>query len=865
MKSHHIRQQFLDFFEENSHQILSSAPIIVKDDPTLMFTNAGMNQFKNIFLGFDKPEYKQVANSQKCIRVSGKHNDLEEVGHDTYHHTMFEMLGNWSFGEYSKERAIDLAWEFLTNNCNLDKDRIYVTFFEGDKEENLEEDRDSIKFWKKYLPDSRILNGNKQDNFWEMGETGPCGPCSEIHYDNRLSNELHNISGKELVNKDHPDVIEIWNLVFMQFNRKKDGNLDKLKNVQVDTGMGFERLCMIIQNVRSNYDTDLFQPLISELASISQIKYGDNMESDIAMRVISDHLRAVSFSIADGQLPSNVKAGYVIRRILRRAVRYGYTFLDFKEPFLYNLVDTLNEVLGSHYKELQAQRDLIVEVIKQEEISFLRTLDSGLKRIDNMIAQNLQFSGENVFELYDTYGFPRDLTSLILKEKGISYDESEFDIEMAKQKNRSKKSANIDFGEWSVVLSDAKEIFIGHEKYSVNTKISRYRSVEYQGELFYHLVLEETPFYPEGGGQIGDSGYLDYNGAKIEVVDTKKENNLIYHITDSIPNNLSDSCNAIINSDRRKEISRNHTATHLLHYQLRKILGDHVVQKGSLVSDNYLRFDFSHHSAINKDVLQKIEENINNMILNNISLNEQNNISISDAKEMGALMLFGEKYGDKVRVIQFDESKELCGGTHVSSTGEIALFKLISESSVASGVRRIEAMTGISALKLLNEKYEVVSNAESLLKSKDVIDGINKLISENKSLELIKNRLEKESLNDLANDLLSNAELINNIHFISANVEIDTKNLKELSFIFKNHQKTVALLSIINDNKINVGLFISDDLVSKELNAKNLIPSISDKISGSGGGQPHFAVAGGDNPKGFSESSQLIKDILKNR
>ena len=863
MKSHQIRQQFLEFFEEKNHHILSSAPIVVKDDPTLMFTNAGMNQFKNIFLGFDKPDYTQIANSQKCIRVSGKHNDLEEVGHDTYHHTMFEMLGNWSFGEYSKEKAIDLAWEFLVVKCELDKERIYVTFFEGDQKENLEQDTDSIKFWKKYLPKSRILKGDKNDNFWEMGETGPCGPCSEIHYDNRSSDELNKISGKELVNQDHPDVIEIWNLVFMQYNRKKEGKLEKLKNIQVDTGMGFERLCMVMQNVKSNYDTDLFQPLISNLASLSQIKYGDSEQTDIAMRVISDHLRAVAFSIADGQLPSNVKAGYVIRRILRRAIRYGYTFLKFKQPFIYNLVDTLNDILGSHYKELKAQRDLIIDVIKQEEISFLRTLESGLKRIENMISQNVSFSGANVFELYDTYGFPKDLTSLILREKGINYDESEFEVEMEKQKNRSKKSANIDFGEWTVVTTDLKEIFIGYEKERIKTKISRYRSFESEDKLIYHIVLQQTPFYPEGGGQIGDTGFLEFNGNRIEVLDTKKENNLIYHVTNSIASDLSDSCDAVINSYRRKDISRNHTATHLLHFQLRKILGDHVLQKGSLVNDNYLRFDFSHHSTIDKNTLQKIEENINAMILNNISLNEQKDILISEARQMGALMLFGEKYSDKVRVIQFDESKELCGGTHVSSTSEIALFKLISESSVASGVRRIEAMTGISAYKLLNDKYEVVSNAESVLKSKDIIDGIHKLISENKSLELKKNKLEKESLNNLVNALLLKSEKINNISFISNIVDIDSKSLKDLSFLFKNHQKTVALLAVIKDNKINVGLYISNDLINEELNAKIIISHIAEQISGSGGGQPHFAVAGGTNLNGFRESSNYITEILK--
>ena len=597
MKSKNIRKLFLNFFEAHDHKIVDSSPLVINNDPTLMFTNAGMNQFKNYFLSIDKPKFPRIANSQKCIRVSGKHNDLDEVGYDTYHHTMFEMLGNWSFGDYSKEKAIGLAWDFLTKECKLDKNRIYVSVFEGDKEDGTEVDKESLNFWQNLLPEDQIVFGSKKDNFWEMGETGPCGPCSEIHYDNRDFKELNEIKGQDLVNKDHPDVIEIWNLVFMQYNRRKSGVLEKLDSTHVDTGMGFERLCMIMQGVKSNYDTDVFQLLLNRLELLTNHKYGKDSKKDIAMRVISDHIRAVAFSIADGQLPSNNKAGYVIRRILRRAIRYGYTFLDQKQPFIFKLVDDLVENLGDHYNELTAQQNLISDVIKQEEISFLKTLTTGLKRLDVILLNKTNISGVEVFELYDTYGFPKDLTELILKEKGIGFNEKEFYDEMEKQKNRSKKSADNDIGEWEIVLKGSKEEFIGYSDYCVSTKISRIRSISAKNKVLFHIVLDQTPFYAESGGQIGDTGYLTSNEDKIKVLDTKQENNLIYHIVERIPRDISFEILAEIDIERRDAISRNHTATHLLHAELRNLLGDHVLQKGSLVSDSYFRFDFSCYSS----------------------------------------------------------------------------------------------------------------------------------------------------------------------------------------------------------------------------------------------------------------------------
>ena len=862
MKSNKIRQLFLEFFKANDHKILRSSPIVVKNDPTLMFTNAGMNQFKNFFLGIDTPEDRCVSNSQKCIRVSGKHNDLEQVGHDTYHHTMFEMLGNWSFGDYSKEKAISLAWNFLTKECKLDNERLYVSIFKGDKNDNINIDTESLEFWKNYLGDSNIVTSGKKDNFWEMGDIGPCGPCTEIHYDNRPDNEIMLVSAKDLINKDHPDVIEIWNLVFMQYNRKKDGSLERLPIQHVDTGMGFERLCMIMQNVRSSYETDLFQPLIQKISVLSKNKYGEDEKTDIAMRVISDHLRAVAFSIADGQLPSNIKAGYVIRRILRRAIRYAYTFLDLKTPFMYQLVDILEQGLGDHYSELRAQKDLISSVIKQEETSFLTTLDRGLKRIEDFTADTCNISGAQVFELYDTYGFPKDLTRLILKEKNIDFDENEFEIEMKKQQKRSKESADNDVGEWTILLKDSKEEFVGYEFYEVKTIISRYRAVSVKGKDLFHVCLGQTPFYPEGGGQVGDTGLLSFDKEKISVIDTKKENNLIYHIIDRLPSDISLSCLASIDLDRRIAISRNHTATHLLHTELRIALGDHVVQKGSLVSDTHLRFDFSHFTSIEQDQLKNIESKINSKILKNILLDEKNNILLSEAKKLGALMLFGEKYGDKVRLIQFDESKELCGGTHVNSTGEIGLFKIITETSVASGIRRIEALTAFSALDYLNNRDKIVSDAQLLLKNKDVLTGITKLRDNNLSLEKELKILQQQSLSIMADKLLKDIERIGSFNYISKKIDLNMKLMKEISFYFRKENRLVVVLASQSDNKASISIVISDDLVKEGFKATVYINEIAKEISGSGGGQPHYATAGGSNISGISKALEKAKELF---
>ena len=863
MKSKNIRKLFLNFFEANNHKIIDSSPVVIHNDPTLMFTNAGMNQFKNYFLSIDKPKFSRVANSQKCIRVSGKHNDLDEVGYDTYHHTMFEMLGNWSFGDYSKKIAIGLAWDFLTKECKLDKDRIYVSVFEGDKDDVTEVDKESLKFWQDLLPKDQIVFGSKKDNFWEMGETGPCGPCSEIHYDNRDVKELNEIKGQDLVNKDHPDVIEIWNLVFMQYNRRKSGSLEKLDTTHVDTGMGFERLCMIMQGVKSNYDTDVFQLLINRLEIITNYKYRKDSKKDIAMRVISDHIRAVAFSIADGQLPSNNKAGYVIRRILRRAIRYGYTFLNQRKPFIYELVDDLVENLGEHYSELKTQQNLISDVIKQEEISFLKTLTSGLKRLDVILLNNSNISGIEVFELYDTYGFPKDLTELILKEKGISFDEKEFYDEMEKQKNRSKKSADNDTGEWEIVLKDSSEDFVGYSDYCINTKISRFRTVSEKNKVSFHIVLDKTPFYAESGGQIGDTGFLLSSDSKIRIIDTKKENNLIYHIVDSIPDNINLEFHAEIDVERRKSISRNHSATHLLHAELRNLLGEHVLQKGSLVSDSYLRFDFSHTSSLSDDLVKKLEKNINHKIFQNIPLSEHQDLTISEADKLGALMIFGEKYGDKVRMIQYGESKELCGGTHVNSTSEIGLIKIISESSVATGIRRIEASTGLTTIDFLNAKSSLVDQASSLLKSNNIVSAIKKIKDENKKLVSDNNRFQIESLKILVHTLNNESEKLNDFSFIAKKIDIDPKLMKELSVLLRKQDSLIAILANVRDNKVQLSISISNDLVAKGYDARKYINEIAEKIKGKGGGQAHFATAGGSNVNGINDSFKLAKNLLK--
>ncbi len=862
MTSQDIRKLFLDFFKKKKHTIVDSSSLIIKDDPTLMFVNAGMNQFKNIFLGDTRPSDLRVVNSQKCLRVSGKHNDLDEVGHDTYHHTLFEMLGSWSFGDYFKKDAIEFSWEFLVDICKLDKDRIYVTVFEGDKSDGLSKDEEAFSFWKKFLPEQNIIDGNKQDNFWEMGEIGPCGPCSEIHYDNRENKHRKEIDGITLVNKDHPQVIEIWNLVFMQYKRLKDKTLVNLPTQHVDTGMGFERLTMIMQGKKSNYDTDIFQPLIQEIANLSGIQYGADNESDIAMRVIADHLRAVSFSIADGQTPSNVKAGYVIRRILRRAIRYGYTFLKFKEPFIYKLLPVLESTMGGQYKELVNNSKLITNVIFQEEQSFLRTLSKGLKRIDEIISQaKKSVSGAIVFELYDTYGFPKDLTALILSEYSLTFSSKEFDQEMQNQKERSKASSKSDIGDW-LTINDCKEEFKGYDVLELETTISRYRKVKKNNKEFFHLVLEESPFYAESGGQVGDTGILIGGGVTLKILDTKKENDIRYLICDKFFDNIPQSIKAKVDLVRRADISKNHTATHLLHESLRAILGEHVEQKGSLVSDNYLRFDFSHFSKISSDELEKIELDVNNKIQENIQLILHDNLSISQAKQMGALMLFGEKYGDSVRLIEFNSSKELCGGTHVTCTSEIGLFKIISESSTASGIRRIEAFSGSAALEALKEKEKMHDKLVVLLKNKNIVTSTESLILESKKyakdLEFYKDYYFKS----LKIDLLLNTEKIGSVNFIYKKMDLDAQDLKNFAQGFKKENNLVLLLSSTLGSKVLITLLISNDLISEGYNAKDLINILSKEISGGGGGQDYIATAGGSNLNGLDNTVKKVKELF---
>ena len=863
MKANTLRALYLDFFKSKQHKIVSSAPMVVKNDPTLMFANAGMNQFKDIFLGDSDPKDLRIANSQKCLRVSGKHNDLEEVGHDTYHHTMFEMLGSWSFGDYFKEDAINWAWEFLTVVCDLDKDRLYVTVFEGEKEDGLEKDNEAFNMWKNHLSEDRILNGNKKDNFWEMGETGPCGPCSEIHFDNRNDEERVKVSGADLVNEDHPQVIEIWNLVFMQYNRFSDGNLKPLPNSHVDTGMGFERLAMIMQGVKSNYDTDIFQPIIQAIAKKAGVKYGENSKQDIAMRVIADHIRAISFAIADGQLPSNVKAGYVIRRILRRAVRYAYTFLKLKTSFMYELVVVLSDQMGVQFEELKAQKDLIQKVVKEEEESFLRTLEDGLKRI-GQITKNAkgEISGKQVFELYDTYGFPADLTALILSEQNLGFSQEEFDLAMQEQKDRSKQAGKIKKGDWTVLIEDEKEEFVGYKNLETEVKITRYREVISKDRKQYQLAFNLTPFYPEGGGQVGDTGTISSLSESINIVDTNKENKLIVHFSDELPNDVNAKFSAKVNAIDRQASSRNHTATHLLHESLRTILGEHVAQKGSLVNPNYLRFDFTHFSKIEKADLKKIETNVNAKILANIILDEHNNLPFKKAEDLEAIMLFGEKYDDVVRMIQFDTSKELCGGTHVNATGEIGLFKILSEGSTSSGIRRIEATTGISALNYLSDKESLLDEIGGLVKNKDLKKGVEQLIANNKNLEKQITTLKKANAGNVKDDLLNSAVEVSGVRFIAKEVEMEAEDMKNVSFALRKEENLAVVLAAKVDNKALLTVMLTDDLVAKGMDAGAMVREIATEINGGGGGQPFFATAGGANPSGIKNALEKAKDLV---
>ncbi len=869
MKSQEIRKKFLDFFESKKHTVVPSAPMVLKDDPTLMFVNAGMVPFKEYFLGNGVPKNTRISDSQKCIRVSGKQNDLEEVGIDTYHHTMFEMLGNWSFGDYFKEEAIAWAWELLTEVYKIDKDKIYVTIFEGDESEDLERDQEAYDLWKELIDEDRIINGNKKDNFWEMGAQGPCGPCSEIHVDIRSQEERNKVDGKDLVNMDHPQVIEIWNLVFMQFNRMADGSLEPLPAQHVDTGMGFERLCMVLQGVQSNYDTDVFLPLMREIETITKSKCGQEEETDIAVRVIADHLRAVSFSIADGQLPSNTGAGYVIRRILRRAIRYGFTFLDTKEPFMFKLVATLVKQMGDSFPELKAQKNLITNVIREEESSFLRTLDQGLILLDNVIAsaKGDTISGEKAFELYDTYGFPIDLTALILSEKGLKLDEAGFDTELQKQKDRSRSASKVETGDWTILHDDAEEEFVGYDTLETDVKITRYRRIESKkdGEL-YQLVFNLTPFYPEGGGQVGDKGYLEVgNGEVVYIIDTKKENNVIIHFVKNLPRSTDGTFKAVVDIKQRNRTNANHTATHLLHQALRKVLGTHVEQKGSMVHSRSLRFDFSHFSKVTSEELKAVEDFVNARIRENLPLEEKRGIPYDQAIKEGAIALFGEKYGDAVRAIRFGKSMELCGGTHVAQTGDIWHFKITSEGAVASGIRRIEAISSDAAKDYFTSETEAYNQVKNTLKNaQDPVKAITSIMDENASLKKQVEALIKEKAQNLSGDLAKEFETVNGVQFLAKKVDLDAGAIKDLAFkLGENKTDVFILFATEQGGKALLSCYISKELVaSKDLNAGTVVRELGKHIQGGGGGQPFFATAGGKNPAGIQAAIDAAKDYL---
>jgi len=867
MTSQEIRQQFLDFFKNKDHLIVPSAPIVLKDDPTLMFSNSGMTQFKDYFLGYKEPKAPRIADTQKCLRVSGKHNDLDDVGRDTYHHTMFEMLGNWSFGDYFKKEAIAFAWELLTKVYQIPKENLYVTIFEGDEKENLERDQDAYNFWKQHISEDRIINGNKKDNFWEMGESGPCGPCSEIHVDLRSEDEKAKISGLELVNNDHPQVVEIWNLVFMEFNRKADGSLEKLPKKHVDTGMGFERLCMALQHKKSNYDTDVFTPLITKVEELSGKKYTRLLEDekDIAIRVVVDHIRAVAFAIADGQLPSNGGAGYVIRRILRRAISYSYRFLGMKEAFLFELVAVLKNQMGEFFPEIVKQEKLVTEVIKEEENSFLKTIEHGLVRLDSIIDQTIRngektLPGNEVFELYDTYGFPADLSRIIAEEKHLTVDEKGFDEEMEKQKQRSKKSSAQKVHDW-IILEEKPESFVGYDKTDNEVLITRYRKIENKDGEFYQIVLDHSPFYPEGGGQIGDKGWLENAEESLDILETKKENNLIISLIKNLPKDVSSVFYARVNTDDRKNTQANHSATHLLHQALREVLGTHVEQKGSYVGPDYLRFDFSHFSKMSEDELALVEEKVNSKIKENIALQEFRNIPIQEALDKGAMALFGEKYGDSVRMIQFGTSKELCGGTHVKNTGEIGHFKLVSESSTAAGIRRIEAISGDKAEEYYQILENQISELSQLLKSKDVLKSVEKLLEENTSLKSEIDSLKKEKakgeIQNWKNDFVDK----NGKKLLVKKTSLDAASVKNIVFQLKKeipNSVTVIISDFGEKPMITVG--VSADL-EKDYNAGNIVKELAKEIQGGGGGNPGFATAGGKNLAGIEGAFQKAMDL----
>lgn len=868
-----IRQSFKDFFEKKGHRIVPSAPMVIKDDPTLMFTNAGMNQFKDIILGQRVPESRRVADSQKCLRVSGKHNDLEEVGLDTYHHTMFEMLGNWSFGDYFKAEAIDMAWEYLVDVLGLDPKRLYATVFEGSAAEGLERDNEAAAIWEKHLPKDHIINGNKHDNFWEMGDTGPCGPCSEIHIDLRSDEERAQKPGVELVNHDHPQVIEIWNLVFMQFNRKADGSLEPLPAKVIDTGMGFERLCMALQGKTSNYDTDVFTPLISKIASLSGKEYGKVAGVDVAMRVIADHVRTIAFSIADSQLPGNAKAGYVIRRILRRAVRYAYTFLDQKQAFMYRLVDTLIENMGDAYPELGAQRDLIVKVIKEEEDAFLRTLENGIRLLENIVEKaksegRSSISGKEAFTLYDTYGFPLDLTMLILKDSGMTADQAEFDIEMEAQKNRARAAAAVETGDW-VILRPGEQEFVGYDRLTVPAHILRYRHVRQKNRQFYQVILDRTPFYGEMGGQVGDRGSLtDASGMVTEVIDTKRENGVSVHILESLPSDLNAEYTAAVDVEARAAISRNHTATHLLHAALRKVLGTHVEQKGSFVSPDMLRFDFSHFQKLTPDEIVAVEQEANRAVRSATPLDEHRNLPIVQAREMGAMALFGEKYGDKVRVVRYGDSVELCGGTHVANTGNIGIIKIITETSTAAGIRRIEAITGPAVEEVINKTQETAKAVANMLgNAPDVLGALRRFLDENADLKRQVEEHFKERVDAIAERLVKNAQRTpGGTALVTLSGEQMPEVVKTLAFSVRKlspHATVFMAATVDHQGKPLLTVSATDDLVASGFNASLTVREAAKNIKGGGGGQPGFAQAGGKDAAGLEKAFQTMLAAVK--
>jgi alanyl-tRNA synthetase len=868
MTSYEIRKTFLDFFASKGHTIVASSPITVKNDPTLLFTNAGMNQFKDIFLGNVTKPYPSAADSQKCLRVSGKHNDLEEVGHDTYHHTMFEMLGNWSFGDYFKKDAIAYAWELLTKVYAIDKDRIYVTVFGGDDKDGLKADNEAYDYWKEWIAEDRIIFGSKKDNFWEMGETGPCGGCSEIHVDLRDDEDRKKIDGKDLVNKDNPLVIEIWNLVFMEFNRMADGSLVPLKEKNIDTGMGFERLCMVLQGKKSNYDTDVFQPMIQFLAKEAKVVYSENKEKDVAMRVCADHIRAISFAIADGQLPSNAKAGYVIRRILRRAVRYGYTFLNFTEPFLYKLVDVLVKQMGEQYPEIKQQQALIEKIVKEEEQSFLRTLSNGIMKFEKYVSQRQDkiIDGDFAFELFDTYGFPIDLTELMASEKGYKVDMQGFEKNLAAQKERSKNAAKSSAEDW-VMVRDFEGLgeFLGYDTCKASANLLRYRKVSTKTATNYQLVFDQTPFYAEMGGQVGDSGYITNGEEKIEIIDTQKENKLTLHIVKKLPENLEAEFELVVNQNKRRAIEANHTATHLLHYALRKVLGSHVEQKGSYVNDQRLRFDFSHPSKLSSEELRQVEKLVNSMIREDYHIEDFREIDIKQAQEMGAMALFGEKYGDKVRCVRFGESIELCGGTHASSTGRIGMISIVNETAVAAGVRRIEAVTGEVCEEHLNKIEDTLKEVQSLFAaSPNIVNTIKKLIEDNNQLKLELDTFQKEKISSLYDSLQSQIKAENEVDVLSLNTSnLPADGVKDLAFRFRASNPRICFIGYgESEGKVNLTLMLGEEIVEKGKDASKIIREVSKEIKGGGGGQKHFATAGGKDASGLEKAVGLIKEII---